>query len=168
MSNHVTPEFGKTVGWQISEGRDFSRAYETDSTAIILNEAAVKFIGFKKPIGEEVGWSNNSYRVIGVVRDMVRESPFEPVKPTFFVLGKSLSVIQIKLSPQLGTSDAIGRVAAVLKVYNPSSPFNYNFVDDAFNKKFGNEEFIGKLATFFAALATEHRRSCFATLLPRS
>jgi putative ABC transport system permease protein len=153
MSNQVTPEFGKTVGWQVSEGRDFSRAYGSDSTAIILNEAAVKFIGFKKPIGEEVGWGNNSYRVIGVVRDMVRESPFEPVKPSFFVLGKSLSVIQVKLSPQLATSDALGRVAGVLKVYNPSNPFTYNFVDDAFNQKFGNEEFIRKLATFFAALA---------------
>ena len=86
----VTYDFGKTIGWQIREGRDFSRSFLTDSTAMIMNEAAVKLTGLKNVIGLTIKWDTTPHQVVGVIRDMVMESPYEPVKPTFFFLKSRL------------------------------------------------------------------------------
>jgi putative ABC transport system permease protein len=155
MSNIITHDYGKTVGWHLIQGRDFSRDFASDSSSIILNEAALKLTGFKNPIGETFKWHGTSFTVIGITGDMIRESPFSPVKPSFFALGDNsgVNIIHIKLSPQMSTSAALAKVENVFKKYNPSSPFDYSFVDDQYGQKFSDEERIGKLATFFAALA---------------
>jgi len=153
MSNVVTPEFGKTIGWQIAQGRDFSKNYGGDSAAVILNQSALDLIGLKNPLGQLFYWHNTPYQIIGISRDMVRESPFKPVSPSFYVLGTNLNTIQVKLSSRLATDVALAKCAAVFKQYNPSSPFSYTFVDDQYGQKFLSEERIGKLAAFFAALA---------------
>src|SRR5258708_4481201 len=77
----VTHEYGKTVNWKIKEGRDFSREFSTDSTAILINEAGVKFMGVKDPVGMEINWFgfDGKLHVIGVVRDLLMESPYSPV-----------------------------------------------------------------------------------------
>ncbi len=81
----VTTDFGKTIGWQIKEGRDFSKDFATDSLAIILNESAVKQIGMKRNIvGQTIQYNQKNYTVVGVIKDMVMESPYNPVKPTIF------------------------------------------------------------------------------------
>jgi putative ABC transport system permease protein len=85
---------------------------------------------------------------------MIRESPFSQVSPAFYVLNyRNTNVINIRLAPQLSASEALGKVAGVFKRYDPDSPFTYRFVDQEFGKKFGDEERIGKLASFFTALA---------------
>jgi putative ABC transport system permease protein len=153
LSNRITPEFGKTIGWHVITGRDFSRAFGNDSAAIIINEAAEKLMDLKKPLGQTLTWSGTPYHIIGVTADMIRQSPFGPVDPSFFVLGQGSSTIQIKLPAKLPTADALAKTAAIFHQYNPGSPFTYSFVDDEFAKKFNNEERIGKIAGFFAALA---------------
>jgi ABC-type antimicrobial peptide transport system permease subunit len=154
MANSVTHDFGKTVGWQLEDGRDFSHQFSTDTSAIILNESAVKTIGFKHPLEGSVTVHGKPYQVIGVIKDMIRESPFEPVKPTFFLLDyRNLSVIDIKLAPQSGTAEALGKIEKVFRKHNPGSPFTYSFVDADYNSKFTDEERIGRLARFFAVLA---------------
>ena len=153
MSNVVTPEFGKTVNWIIVQGRDFSRNYGNDSSAVILNQAALPLIGLKKPLGQLFYWQSRPYHIIGIARDMIRESPFKPVTPGFYVLGTGLGVIQLKLPARLSTDEALAKCSAIFKQFNPSSPFTYTFVDDDYGKKFLSEERIGKLAAFFAALA---------------
>ncbi|MGA0557901.1 ABC transporter permease [Larkinella sp. VNQ87] len=154
MSNFVTHDYGKTVGWQLKEGRDFSREFSTDSSAIILNEAAVKLMGFQKPIGETVRRSGRDYTVVGVIRDMIKEDPFKPVNPSFFALSyRDVNVINIKLSPQVPVSDALSKVEQVFRTYSPAAPFDYKFVDEEYAQKFGAEERIGKIAGVFASLA---------------
>lgn len=154
MSNNISHDFGKTVGWQLVQGRDFSRAYATDSTGMILNEAALKLMGLKKPFETILNWGGKEYRIVGIVRDMIRESPFTQVSPAFYVLNyRNTNVINIRLAPQLGASEALEKVAGVFKKYDPGSPFTYKFVDQEFGKKFGDEERIGKLASFFTILA---------------
>ena len=154
MTNKVTHEFGKTVGWTIKEGRDFSRDHVTDNGAVILNEAAVKLIGFQDPTAETLTFSGKEYKIIGVIQDLIKESPFEPVKPSFFMLDyKVVNVINIKLSPDLSTSEALAKVETVFKKYNPASPFEYYFVDQQFAGKFSDEVRVGKLSCFFAILA---------------
>jgi putative ABC transport system permease protein len=149
----VTHEFGKTAGWKIIGGRDFSRSFLSDSSGMILNEAAVKFMGFKNPIGEVIKWDRD-YKVIGVVKDMIMSSPYDPVKPTIFhILNGSGSFVDIRINPKIGSHDALGKIESVFKKYDPDSPFDYKFTDEEYAKKFANEERIGKLAGFFTILA---------------
>jgi putative ABC transport system permease protein len=154
MGNFVTHEFGETVGWELVQGRDFSRDYAGDTAAIILNEAAVKFIGLKKPVGEVIQTNGGKFTVIGVVKDLVRESPFEMVKPGFYVLGDGgVDMITIRLAPALATRDALVKIEAVFKQHNPAGPFDFTFVDQQYALKFSGEARIGKLAGVFASLA---------------
>lgn len=150
----VTHDFGKTIGWEFKEGRDFSRDFAMDSSGIILNETAVKFMGLKKPIGEIVKINEKSFHVIGVVKDLVMQSPYSPVFRTSFVLDyNDVAVINIKINPAISSREALAKLEVVFKKHNPSAPFEYKFVDDEYAKKFSDEERIGKLATFFAILA---------------
>ncbi len=154
MSNKITHDYGKATGWEIIQGRDFSRTFITDSATMILNETAAKLMGFAKPVGEIVRTSGRDYKVIGVIKDMLKESPFKPVSPSFFVLNyRDVSMMNIKLSAKLPTAEALDKTAAVLKKYNPASPFTYTFVDEQYAKKFGAEERVARLAGFFATLA---------------
>ncbi|MBS1532653.1 MAG: ABC transporter permease [Bacteroidetes bacterium] len=149
----VSPEFGKTVGWQVKEGRDFSKEFLTDSSALIVNEAAVKFMGLKAPVGMRIKWYRD-FHIIGVVKDMVMTSPYEPVKPTVFSeLSGDYGLTNMRLNPHMGTSEAISKIENVFKQYDPGSPFTYEFTDTTYAKKFANEERTGKLAGFFTALA---------------
>ncbi|MBD1387545.1 ABC transporter permease [Mucilaginibacter rigui] len=149
----LTPEFGKVANWKIIEGRDFSRAYVSDSTAMILNESAAKFMNFKHAVGEVIDWGRK-YKVIGVIKDMVMSSPYEPVKPSIFVLSNDVEgMIDIRLDPKKSTHDAMAKIEAVFKQYDPGSPFEYKFTDEEYSKKFANEERVGKLAGFFTLLA---------------
>ncbi len=81
----VTYEFGKTMGWKFLQGRDFSREHATDSSAVVLNESAAKLIGWKDPINEELTWRGKKLKVIGVIKDMIVDSPYEPVRPTVWL-----------------------------------------------------------------------------------
>ena len=154
MANIITHDYGRTVGWEIKEGRDFSRDFPNDSASIILNETAVKLMGLKQPLGEFIKANGKDYQVIAVIKDMIKENPFAPVNPSFFRLNyRGVNVMNIKLASKPATSDALASVEKVLKKYNPSSPFVYNFVDEQYGKKFGYEERIGKLSAFFATLA---------------
>ena len=150
----VTHDFGKTVGWQFKEGRDFSREYATDSMAFVINESAAKFLGFKNPVGTILKWEDRPYTIIGVIKDMVVQSPYQPVRPSLFHISSNMeNVVIMKLDPTSSSRDALAKIETVFKKFNPAAPFEYKFVDDEYAKKFGDEERVGKLATFFAALA---------------
>ncbi|HTI59110.1 ABC transporter permease [Mucilaginibacter sp.] len=153
-SIRVSTEYGKTVGWQFTQGRDFSDRYISDSLAVVLNETAVKYMGLKKPIGEIVNVGKRDLTVIGVVKDMVMESPYEPVKQTIFYLGRgAYDDMLIRINPGISAHEAVEKIATVCKMYSPSVPFSYKFADDEYARKFSNEQRIGKLASVFAGLA---------------
>jgi ABC-type antimicrobial peptide transport system permease subunit len=151
----VDYEFGKTVGWKIKAGRDFSREFASDSTAIILNEAAVKYMGFDDPIGEVIRGYGRNYTVIGVVEDMVTQSLYQPTKQTIFVLDpfNQAQFMNVKIDPQANVHEALAAVGKVFIKHNPQTPFEYTFADDEFAAKYAFEERIGKLSGTFATLA---------------
>jgi putative ABC transport system permease protein len=154
MTNKVSHEFGRTIGWTIKEGRDFSRDHVTDDRAIIMNEAAAKLIGFDNPINETLKQHGKEFKIIGVVQDIIKESPFSSIKPSLFILDYDVvNVVNIKLSPEVGVSEAMANMEAVFKKHYPTVPFEYYFTDKNFEKKFSNEVRVGKLSGFFAALA---------------
>ncbi|WP_317046727.1 ABC transporter permease [Spirosoma pollinicola] len=152
----VTPDFGNVVGWKIKAGREFSRQFASDSSTFLLNEAAVKQMGMKNPVGEIVKWHGKNWKVLGVLKDMVMTSPFETVTPTVFMIDakeRSFNIIHIKLKPTVSIREALSKLEAVFKRLNPAAPFEYQFADQEYMKKFTAEERIGKLASVFAFLA---------------
>lgn len=152
----VTTAYGKTVGWQFTAGRDFSTRFLTDSSAVVLNEAAVKYMGLKDPVGQNLnfGKGNKAYKVIGVVKDMVMGSPYEPAKQTiFYISDTNFDSMILRINPAMSSHEAISKIAGICQRYMPSVPFSYQFVDDAYAQKFADEERVGKLASAFAALA---------------
>ncbi|GAB3263921.1 ABC transporter permease [Larkinella harenae] len=154
----VTHEYGKTVGWQFKEGRDFSREFSSDSSSVVLNEAAVKFMNIKNPVGTIIRWGDDEnsrqLKVVGVIKDMLMSSPYEPVKQSMYLLTyDNVNWINLKLNPNKSARECLTTIEATFKKYIPSAPFEYQFADVEFGKKFAHEERIGKLATFFAGLA---------------
>ncbi|MHA4736911.1 ABC transporter permease [Dyadobacter sp. MSC1_007] len=150
----VTHDFGKTVGWQFVAGRDFSRAFSTDSSGMVLNETAAAYMGLKDPVGKFVKWDGKQYQVLGIVKDMLMDSPFEPVYQTVFILSYDwASVVNMKLNPARGARESLTQIESVFRRLNPGSPFEYKFADSEYALKFATEERIGRLASGFAVLA---------------
>jgi putative ABC transport system permease protein len=154
-NNRVTYDFGKTVGWTIKQGRDFSREFATDSAAFIINESAAKFLGFSNPVGKTLKWNSEAYTIIGIVNDIMQESPFYPVRPSLYHLRNTKNMYNgiLKLNPKSGIKESLSKIEQVWKKYVPEAPFSYKFVDEEFGNKFANEERIGKLSSYFAILA---------------
>ncbi len=150
----ISHDFGKTVGWQFIEGRDFSRSFSTDSSGLVLNETAIKYMGLEDPVGKIIKWNGRPYRVLGVIRDMVMSSPFDPVYQTVFIMDYNWAgVINLKLNPGMSSAESFPKIEAVFRRFNPGSPFEYKFTDQQYALKFVAEERIGKLASLFTVLA---------------
>ena len=158
----VNYDYGHTVGWQVVEGRDFSRNFPGDTASVmgglIVNESAVKQMGLKHPVGEVVNYkgtifANVPHVIVGVVKDMVMESPYDKPAPVMFFCGGGVDNMVIRVNPTKPMREALAKIEPVFKKYNPGSPFDFKFIDDIYAKKFAAEERIGHLAGFFAVLA---------------
>lgn len=148
-------DFVKTMGVKIIEGRDIDiKAYPADSTAVLLNETAVKGMRFKNPIGQVIREDGGrNWHVVGVLKDFIFESPFQKVEK-LMVNGPAawFNVIHFKLNPARSVTDNLKLAENVFKKYNPEYPFDYRFVDEAYAKKFDSQKRTGKLAALFAGL----------------
>jgi ABC-type antimicrobial peptide transport system permease subunit len=114
----------------------------------------VAFIGLEDPIGKVIRWNDEPYTVIGVVKDILIQSPYSPVRPAMWHLSDDAeNVFLIKLNPMANVKDAMAKIEAVFKRINPAAPFSAQFVDEQFARKFGDERRLGTLSTFFAFLA---------------
>jgi len=150
----ATIGYGKVIGWQLTAGRDFSTEFPADSSRLILNQSAVKAMGFKDPIGEIVRMGEKAYTVVGVVKDVIMQSPYTPVQPTvFYVLPDPGNFVNVKIAPNVSAGSAMKKIRSVFERYNPAAPFIFKFADEEFAKKFGDEERIARLAAVFATLA---------------
>jgi ABC-type antimicrobial peptide transport system permease subunit len=151
----ITHDFGKVVSWKLKQGRDFSKTFATDSLGFILNETAVKYMGLENPIGETVKAFGKTFTVIGVVKDMVMQSLYEPVRPNIFYIDtfNRVRFINVKLHPQKSAAEALASIETIFKKYNRATPFEYKFADEEFAAKYRSEERIGTLSSIFAFLA---------------
>jgi len=150
-------DFIKTTGVKLKEGRDIDiYNYPTDSTAVLLNETAVTAMHLKEPvIGQEVRGGNYEMHVIGIVKDFILESPFEKKVNPMMINGPGgnyFQVLHMKLNAGNNTSDNIAKMEKIFKQYNPQYPFEYIFTDDAYAKKFREQQRTGTLASLFAGL----------------
>jgi putative ABC transport system permease protein len=122
---------------------------------MILNESAVKLVGMKVDIvGQTIQFNDKKYHVLGVIKDMVMESPYKPIKATIFLYDRNwANTITVAIKHDAAIKPALSRIEDVFKKYNPSAPFDYTFNDEDYAKKFNDEQRVGKLATFFTVLA---------------
>ncbi|WP_245970502.1 ABC transporter permease [Pseudochryseolinea flava] len=160
---HVDHDYVPTLGMQIKVGRNFSKDFLSDSTAIILNEEAVKRFGFKNPIGEKLSTfavSNGTiqqdkvdmYTVVGVVENFHFESLKQNITPLCLQLGKSGWSVPIRFS-SADTKAVLAHIEKSWKAVAPGQPFEYTFLDDAFGKMYSSEQQLGQIFAVFAGLA---------------
>ena len=153
-------DYVKTMGIKMIVGRDFSEEFASDSLGVILNESAVKRMGLGKKgvanaIGETLKWNDSpNLKVIGVIPDMQMESPFRKINPLTIVFNKNwVNKLVVRLNPNMSASDAINKIKPIIEKYNPGFPFDYQFADEQYAKKFNYEELVGNLAAIVALLA---------------
>ncbi|MGO1519930.1 MAG: ABC transporter permease [Sphingobacterium sp.] len=143
-----------TAGLQLLAGRDFDLTkFPTDSTAVIINESAAKALNFKDPLGKQIGDSGIQWHIIGIVKDFIQESPYNPINPLVIQgVANGTSTTNIKLNENISTGDALAKIEKIFKEYNPDYPFEYKFVDEAYAAKFKETQQLGKLSSLFAFL----------------
>ena len=147
-------DYTQTLGIKILEGRDFSETHKSDSTAIIINKAALDVMGLKDPLGAQLDLWGGKRDLIGIVDNVLMGSPYQPVKPMFMVLQPEwVSAVSIRLEKTNDLQASIRKVEEVFKKYNPAYPFEYAFADVEFAKKFTTINMTSRLASLFAFLA---------------
>ncbi|HRP54860.1 ABC transporter permease [Agriterribacter sp.] len=150
-------DFEKTVKLKFIEGRPFSRAYKTDSNAVILNEAALKTIGYQNPIGKTIQLGDRTLIIVGIVENIVLLDPFKAASPLAIIFNgnstSNVNTIFLRLKATADLKKALAAVKPVFEKYNPSMPFEYSFTDEEFAKKFTTENQVAKLSGVFSVLA---------------
>ncbi len=156
----VSAEYASTLDLKIVQGRDFSRDMASDSLGILINETAVKYMGIENPVGTIIRDSNEEnpgppMKILGVVEDIIAQSPYEPVKQAWYVYDRdnNFSYYNLRLNPAQSAKQNLAIVERVFKENFPAIPFQYDFVDDKYAEKFAAEQRIGTLSGIFTALA---------------
>jgi putative ABC transport system permease protein len=145
--------YTKTMGVKMIEGKDFSGT-PADSSNMLINQAAVKAMNLKNPVGMQLRYGTTKYTVIGVTNNIIMESPFKAVDPMLVYFDpNNANSINIRLTAATKPREALKAIEEVFKKYNPAYPFDYKFVDDEYNKKFLTEDRINKITNIFAGLA---------------
>src|SRR5882724_3932815 len=148
-------DFSATMNLHLLQGRNIDYdSYKTDSTAILLNEAAVAEMRLKHPLDETI---TNVYfpvklHVIGVVKNFILESPYEPVKP-MIIAGPAFGymVINFRISEHPSYGENLRKAEKIFSQFNPQYPFNVRFYDKEYAVKFADEQRVGTLVGLFAA-----------------
>ncbi|MEL6810952.1 MAG: ABC transporter permease [Bacteroidota bacterium] len=151
---NITQSFFDTAGMEIVEGRGFSNNVETDSTYALVSESLARMMGDEKPIGNTISRGDDLFEIIGVVKDYVYDDMYGTGDPVLFMHNPGYAnYFYIKTNSGVAVSEALSEIEAVMKTHNPAYPFEYTFVDEAFNFRFRNEQLIGELSKIFAILA---------------
>ena len=149
----IDHDYIKTLGANIIQGRGFSPAFN-DSASVIINKAALDFIGFKDPIGRQVRLGRREFTIVGILDDVIMGQPYQPASRTlFFCMPARANYMLIRIPDNTSIGPVMEGIKEVFEKYNPEFPFSYSFVDQEFGRKYANEELIGKLANLFAILA---------------
>jgi ABC-type antimicrobial peptide transport system permease subunit len=146
-------DFTKTMGIKLLKGKDFSGT-ASDSSVMLLNKAAVEAMGLKNPVGTQMKYDGKNYTIAGITGNVVMESPYKPVDPMMIINYPAYTnSIALRLNNNVQLQKALRAIEAVFKKYNPAFPFEYQFADQEFGKKFIAEELINNITNLFAGLA---------------
>ena len=147
-------DFVQTMKLKMQDGRYFSKDFPTDSNAYIINETAVKKMGYADPVGRLLTMNGQKGKIIGVLKDFHFRSLHEQIQPLIMQFGERGSNGNILIRTQPGkTKDALVTLETLCKQLNPQFPFSYTFSNEEYQKLYQNEQVISKLSTAFAFLA---------------
>jgi putative ABC transport system permease protein len=148
-------DFVETIGSEMVAGREFSIKFPSDSDKVIFNEAAIKAMGLKNPLGTIIDFGGRRTVIIGVMKDFVSESPYQKVAPMVFYssYNNSGGVVMIRLNETKNLSNSLSQIDQIVKEINPDYPVDRRFVSDSFEEKFQNEKLLGTLSNWFGGFA---------------
>jgi predicted permease len=150
----VSPGYIKTMGIQMTKGRDFYSDAKQDSLNVIINETFAKIIGKDNVVGTLLRRDTVSYTIVGVVKDFVFGDMYGKSDPLIFMsYPEYFGYMYVRLKEKANVERAVDKIQTIVKSNNPGYPFNYVFVDDEFERQFKSEVLIGKLYRIFALLA---------------
>lgn len=149
----VDSDFLDTYEIKVVRGRSFRKGNRTDQkTAFLLNETAVKQLGWDDPIGKEFEWVNGNMKgtVIGVVKDFHYRSLRDPIPPTFMIYqpGQFLS-LRLRTGNMALT---LGFIEQTWKAFHPNDPFEFIFVDDVMDRLYRADKKLGQVCRAFSFL----------------
>jgi putative ABC transport system permease protein len=147
-------DFIATMGSKMVAGREFSEKYD-DSNNIVVNEAAVKAMGLKNPIGTTIYFWDSPVKIIGIMKDFVSASPYQKVEPMLFhpITKFNAQVILVRLNETQNIGSSLSKIDEIVKGMNPHYPVERTFLDQSFEKKFVEEQLLGTLSNWFGGFA---------------
>ncbi len=147
-------DFTKTMDIKMLQGRDFSKDFATDSVGYILNEEALKKIGYKDPVGKPLTFWGRKGTIIGVMQNFHFNSLHQPVQPMILRFGEEEAYGTALVRIEAGkTKEALAGLASICKNLNPKFPFTYQFSDEEYSKLYKSEQVVSRLSDYFAFLA---------------
>lgn len=160
MQNWVVDEnYVPTMGMEIIKGRNFSKDFGADSSAIIINEKTASLIGFDDPLGKKLYEGNpndpdnwRAYTIIGVVKNFNFESLHKNIGPLSLILGENTAGAAFRVQ-STDLSQLLTSLGSTWKKMAPGLPFKYRFLDESFNEMYKDEQRIGKIAFMFSIIA---------------
>lgn len=143
----------ETLGINFKVGRSFSNEFGAEDSKLIFNEAAIKAMGLKEPVGTTVKMWGENKSIIGVVKDFHVSSLHEPIAPMVFMYRpQNTSTIMVKLA-RGREKESLGSLQSLYKKYNPGYVFEYKFLDEVYKAQYISEQRVSMLSRYFAGLA---------------
>ncbi len=155
----VSYDYDKAMGIKLSKGRFFSQKFPGDSTSIVINESAVKYIGLSDPLGKQlIAPGDSKHRVfltiVGVIKDFHFESLHKPINPMILFLDKTYydGYITVKIASGKN-KEALAYISDTWKKFSMEAPLSYFYFDKEFDKLYKKEFEIRRLMSVFSVLA---------------
>ncbi|MBS1663790.1 MAG: ABC transporter permease [Bacteroidetes bacterium] len=141
----------ETLGIKMAAGRSFSRDFGADSTAIVLNEAAVTAMGLSNPIGMTIKVGGGDRHIVGVTKNFHFNSLHEQIRPFIFLLeAQNTFLVMVRLAKG---GEGIKNIQSYYKGVNPGYTLDYKFLEDDYKKQYASEKLVGTLSKYFTGLA---------------
>jgi putative ABC transport system permease protein len=147
-------DFIETFNMEVVEGRSFAKEFLTDEEeAVVINETAKNIIGMEDPVGKQLIFGDAATTIIGVVKDYHFKSLHSEIEPLILAIVPSLyRYVFIKLESG-NIPDTIANIKSTWNTLFPDTPFEYHFLDEAYDKLYRTEQRMGTLFNYFTVLA---------------
>ncbi|WP_057940119.1 ABC transporter permease [Algoriphagus resistens] len=147
-------DYAKTMGISLAAGREFSPLYVGDSTAYLVNQAALDMMGMEEdPIGAEISFWNGSGPIIGVMEDFHLQSLHTPITPLILVLEPENASYLLVRSTKGQLQQTIADLKDITARINPQYPFDYHFLDSEYEQLYLSEQMISRLILIFGIIS---------------
>ncbi len=149
----VSTETIETLGIEMKSGRAFSNDFGTDDSKIIFNEAAIDYMTLKDPIGKTISIQGTKLEILGITKNFHFASLHEKVNPLFMVLQPSWTdKVMVKIEKGR-EQETISKLEGIFGSFNPGFPFEYHFLNQAYEAQYVSEQQVATLSKYFAGLA---------------